>query len=658
MKKRNIEKRLRQAFSNATPDVLDGVLSKCEEQKGKVIVMPKSKIKNRFTKWTACAAAAIILLAGGLFGVHIYQTNYRVDSVVSLDVNPSIEIQTNQKEQVLAVNALNEDGKIVIGNMNFKGSDLEVTVNALIGSMLRNGYLSEVANSILVSIDGNNTERTAALQQKLVDEINNLLQTDTFSGAVLCQTVSSDDDLKAIAEEYGISKGKAQLINQIVEQNPQYTLEELAALTINELNLLSESENIQLENISSTGSASDKAYIGMESAKEAAYAHAGITADSVITGLEIELDYKHSVMVYEVEFVCGGNEYEYEINATTGEVLEFEKKVKDQKESVADVTVSAETAKAVAFEDAGVKDDSIVTEFEIELDNKNSVMVYKIEFKYDGNEYEYQISATTAEIISSQKEIKDREEQNDNQESSVDSTIGKEAALAIAFGHAGVTADKDASELDIEREYNNGSVTYTVEFIFNGYEYEYEIDAVTGEILNDSKEVRDNRDQSGNQESSADSTIDKEAALAIAFGHAGVTADKDAPVIDIEREYNNGSVTYTVKFIFNGYEYEYEIDGFTGEILNDSKEVRDYRNQSGNQESSADSTIGKEAAKAIAFSHAGVTADKDAPVLDIEREYNNGSVTYTVKFIFNGYEYEYEIDGFTGEILNDSKEVR
>lgn len=329
MKKREIEKRVKQAFSNATPDVLDSVLSKCDEQKGKVIVMSKARFKNRFTKWAACAAAAVVLLAGGLFGAHVYQTNYKVDSVVSLDVNPSIEIQTNQKEQVLAVNALNEDGKIVIGNMNFKGSDLEVTVNALIGSMLRNGYLSEVANSILVSIDGNNTERTAALQQKLVDEINSLLQTDTFSGAVLCQTVSSGDDLKAIAEAYGISKGKAQLISQIVKQNPQYSLEELAVLTINELNLLSESENIQLENISSTGSASEKAYIGMESAKGIAYEHAGITSDSVITELEIELDYKHSVMVYEVEFACDGNEYEYEINASTGEILEFEKEVKE-----------------------------------------------------------------------------------------------------------------------------------------------------------------------------------------------------------------------------------------------------------------------------------------------------------------------------------------
>ncbi|MGM9681562.1 MAG: PepSY domain-containing protein [Eubacteriales bacterium] len=568
MKKRDIEKRLRQAFSNATPDVLDGILSECEDQKGRVIVMTNFKIKNRFAKWAACAAAVCVLLAGGLFGMHIYQTNYKVDSVVSLDVNPSIEIQTNRKEQVLTVKALNEDGKIVIGNMNFKGSDLEVTVNALIGSMLRNGYLSEVANSILVSIDGSDSERTATLQQKLVDEINSLLQTDTFSGAVLCQTVSPDDDLKSIAEEYGISKGKAQLISQIVAHNPLYSFEELAALTINELNLISEAGDIQLENTSSVGSASEKAYIGMETAKEIAYADAGVTADSIVTKFEIELDYKHSVMVYEIEFVCAGTEYEYEINALTGEILNVEKEVKE-KDPTADVTVSTETAKTIAFEHAGITAESTVTELEIQLDNKNSSVIYKIEFKCDKSEYEYQINAITGEIIDYKKEIKDgQQESGDSQSSGTDTVIGKEAAKAVAFRHAGVSADREVSELEIKRNYENGVVIYEIEFIFNGCKYEYDINAATGEIINCETEIKDGQQESGDSQSSGtDTVIGKEAAKAVAFRHAGVSADREVSELEIKRNYENGVVIYEIEFIFNGCKYEYDINAATGEII-------------------------------------------------------------------------------------------
>ena len=92
-----------------------------------------------------------MLLAGCAVGYGAYRQNYAVDATVSLDVNPSVEIQVNRKDQVLEVTPLNEDGKRVIGDMDFSGSDLDVTVNALIGSMLQNGYLSELANSLPVS---------------------------------------------------------------------------------------------------------------------------------------------------------------------------------------------------------------------------------------------------------------------------------------------------------------------------------------------------------------------------------------------------------------------------------------------------------------------------------------------------------------------------
>ncbi len=128
--------------------------------------------------------------------------------------------------------------------------------------------------------------------------------------------------------------------------------------------------------------------------------------------------------------------------------------------------------------------------------------------------------------------------------------------------------------------------------------------------------------------------------------------------MDIEREYDHGTVTYSVEFIFGGYEYEYEIDGATGEIMDYSKEPAGSGQQTDDQTSAAGEPIGKEAAKSIAFGHAGVQADSAVTELDIEREYDHGTVTYSVEFIFGGYEYEYEIDGATGEILDYSKEAR
>lgn len=104
--------------------------------------------------------------------------------------------------------------------MDFSGSSLDVTVNALIGSMLRNGYLNENANSILVSVDTRDAAKGSALREKLAGEIDSLLRTDTFSGAVLSQTVAADAALQQLAQEYGISLGKAQLVQEIAAKIP------------------------------------------------------------------------------------------------------------------------------------------------------------------------------------------------------------------------------------------------------------------------------------------------------------------------------------------------------------------------------------------------------------------------------------------------------
>ena len=352
-----------------------------------------------------------VLLIAGCVGFLYYNNNYAVASTVSLDINPSIEIRVNQKERVLDVTALNEDGRIVIGDMDFSGSDLEITVNALIGSMLRYGYLNEMANSILVSVDGGSENQNSLLKEKLSQEISALLETDTFSGAVLSQTVTADSELRKLADTYGITVGKAQLVQQIMALSPLYTFEGLAGLSINELNLLLESHSAAEENpISSVGSASDKAYIGTDAAVEKALTHASLSYDE-ITSLKTELDWDDGMMVYEVEFHAGGYEYEYEINAKTGDILKSEKEREDDIPSVPSVPsggndgnyLSVEQAKSLVFAHAEITADS-AWDIDIGFERDNGLAVYELDFKSDGYEYDYEINAVTGDILKSEKE--------------------------------------------------------------------------------------------------------------------------------------------------------------------------------------------------------------------------------------------------------------
>lgn len=72
-----------------------------------------------------------------------------------------------------------------IGDMELKGIDLDVAVNALIGSMIRHGYLSEINNSILITVNSEDETKGEQLQQRLSAEVDSLLRSFSLDSAIL-----------------------------------------------------------------------------------------------------------------------------------------------------------------------------------------------------------------------------------------------------------------------------------------------------------------------------------------------------------------------------------------------------------------------------------------------------------------------------------------
>lgn len=335
------EKKINEAFNHATPDILDEILLDIKrevkmENRGKefannesreVKKMEKSKLFKRLT----VVACALIIFIGGGIGVSKAQKDKRVENIVSLDVNPSIELKTNYKERVIDATYLNEDGRKVLDGMELRGSDLNVAVNAIIGSMVKNGYISELKNSILLTVDGQDKAKSIELQNKLSKEIDKLLNATFSSASVLSQALDSKEvqqKLDKLAEEYGISKGKAKLISEIVKADKRYEFKDLVPLTIHELNLIGSANSNRLNKVSSRGKVTDKGYIGIKKAKSIALKHSKVPG-SLIRGFDYEMDYEFGKMVYEMSFHFKGMEYEYDIDAKTGKILKHKKEHDD-----------------------------------------------------------------------------------------------------------------------------------------------------------------------------------------------------------------------------------------------------------------------------------------------------------------------------------------
>ena len=324
-----IEKRLASALNAAAPDMLDELMAELDLNEkpepsmrekladGEQDRYKKAVVRSRTFRTLMSCAAAFILLVGGFTVWN--NINAKVLAVVDIDVNPSIELSINGKEKVVEATAVNEDGKAILDDMDLKGSDVKTACNAIVGSMLTKGYLNDKSNSILLSVSSGDQAKGQAIEAELSDGINSYIGSSSITPAVLGQYVEDSDDLKKFATNNGISTGKAQLIRSLLETGgTRMTEDSLLSLSTQELIVLGQERNV--DGGTMHGEAYTGEYIGYESALAAALGHAGLDS-SQVSGTEVEMDCENGVIVYEVDFKYGGQEYEYEINASTGEIM-------------------------------------------------------------------------------------------------------------------------------------------------------------------------------------------------------------------------------------------------------------------------------------------------------------------------------------------------
>lgn len=173
-------------------------------------------------------------------GAAINSVYIKTDTLVAIDVNPSIELSTNKKNKVISVNAKNEDADIILEDMELINVDLNIAVNAIIGSMLKHGYLQDDENTILISVSNKKEEKAKQIQNKIEEDFVSSLKVVDRQANFIKQEVSKDNDLEELANELNISIGKLQFINQILELDDTLDITVLASMSMNELAALAQ----------------------------------------------------------------------------------------------------------------------------------------------------------------------------------------------------------------------------------------------------------------------------------------------------------------------------------------------------------------------------------------------------------------------------------
>lgn len=161
-------------------------------------------------------------------------------------------------------------------------------------------------------------------------------------------------------------------------------------------------------------------------------------------------------------------------------------------------------------------------------------------------------------------------------------------------------------------------------------EYEYDVDATTGEIVK-------NHTETYTAAAGQNGSIDQAAAKAAALSAFGLSEDQAEGIVVIP-SYDDGRFVYKVKFWAGSTEYFCAVDG-SGQILKSEKE----EHASSGSVATSGTDVGLEAAKAAALKHAGLSADQ-VTGLTAKLDWDDGQRVYEVDFWQGSTEYEYEIN--------------
>lgn len=241
MNRREIKQRINRAVRQITPNVYDDVatvpvrkMAAHDHITRQELPGERSRSVRMFGFAPAFASLAVLFIA-----IFAWWQFLRIDSVVAVDVNPSIELKLNRLSHVVAVQAYNPEAQSLVEAVPWRFSPVEDVIQRLLGAMKQQGYLQSENSFLMLSCQQDNQSRAEALSRRLNKAVLRLkLQSPEM---VYVQRVEIKE-IAGLADDYDVSRGVMQLILKAQIMNPQYSVELLSELDLQTLYWLSENK--------------------------------------------------------------------------------------------------------------------------------------------------------------------------------------------------------------------------------------------------------------------------------------------------------------------------------------------------------------------------------------------------------------------------------
>lgn len=210
----------------------------------------KSPNKNGWRTLAASLAVIVVGSAAMFFGLGKSETGVAdigeyikflpmaSNTVVMLDVNPSIRLEINDRNVVVEAEAENSDAEKITAEINVVGKKYDEAVKVTVKALQKNGYITELKNSVLVTVLDGEQDRADSVRKTVVNTIVKIDKGVDYDISILSQTMTGDKDYRELAESNHVTTGKILLVEKVCKLNSDFTVEKLVKNNIQTINQL------------------------------------------------------------------------------------------------------------------------------------------------------------------------------------------------------------------------------------------------------------------------------------------------------------------------------------------------------------------------------------------------------------------------------------
>lgn len=161
-----------------------------------------------------------------MLGIWGYSSCLKAVAVISVDVNPSIELEINRFDRVISANGLNADAQQVLQTVQLHNKSYEEALSVLLESEAMSGYLTEDA-WLEISVACDNASKSQAMQEQILECANR--------EKLQIQCSAADTDEITAAHAAGLSVGKYRAYLELHALQPSVRPEEVQGLSMRQI---------------------------------------------------------------------------------------------------------------------------------------------------------------------------------------------------------------------------------------------------------------------------------------------------------------------------------------------------------------------------------------------------------------------------------------